>query len=104
MPSIAGNAFAGCSKLASFELDGTNTEFSVVDGVLFNKEKDILLIYPAGKGTGYTIPEGTVEIGEFAFSESAMLTDIEFAGTLVKIGDAAFSKCAGLTEVICLFL
>lgn len=97
--SIAGNAFAGCSKLASFELDGTNTEFSVVDGVLFNKEKDILLIYPAGKGTGYTIPEGTVEIGEFAFSESAMLTDIEFAGTLVKIGDAAFSKCAGLTEV-----
>ena len=42
------------------------------------------------------LPEGTVEIGEFAFSYATFLTDLGLPPTVKKIGDSAFSHCVRL--------
>ncbi len=48
--------FSGCSSLKSFVVDEDNPYFSSVDGVLFNKDGDILYDFPKGKSGYYTIP------------------------------------------------
>ena len=51
----------------------------------------------------YTIPEGTVEIGERAFSNSDVrdgLRSVRLPGSLKTIGDYAFARCDKLTDIV----
>ncbi len=54
--------------LENFEVDPENTVYSSEDGVLFNKDKTVLLQYPMGKADNdYTIPDGVEQISTAAF-------------------------------------
>ena len=54
--------------LENFEVDPGNTVYSSEDGVLFNKDKTVLLQYPMGKADNdYTIPDGVEQISTAAF-------------------------------------
>lgn len=69
--TIEAGAFAGCTALTEFieDIDSPNSNFEVVDGVLFNQNKTTLIAYPAAKeGTEYTIPATVTEIADGAFS------------------------------------
>jgi hypothetical protein len=58
-------------------VDNQNSAYSSVDGVLFNKNRTVLIQYPAGKQeTTYTI-----------------------LGSVTSIGDSAFSGCSNLRTV-----
>ena len=70
--TIEAGAFAGCTALTEFieDIDSPNSNFEVVDGVLFNEAGTKLIAYPAAKtGTEYTIPEGVKEIATGAFAD-----------------------------------
>jgi len=59
--SINCNPFFRCDSLENIIVEKENLYFSDVNGVLFNKEKTLLISYPEGKNeVNYTIPE-TVE-------------------------------------------
>ncbi len=74
-------------------VDQTNTAYTVVDNVLFNKDKTKLLYYPAGKtDETYTIPATVTEIGTGAFYNYELKT-ITIPGKVKKIGDYAFCGC-----------
>lgn len=63
------------------------------DGVLFNKDKTVLVRYPtAREGTEYAIPQGVKEIASNAFSNSD-ITAVTFPDSLEKIGNSAFEFC-----------
>ena len=95
-------AFCGCSSLTNITISTQNNYFSSVDGVLFNKQKTTLIIYPIGKNqTSYTVPENIDSIGSDAFSYSS-LRNIIFPESLEKIGESAFSDCLSLTDITCL--
>ena len=51
--------FTGCSSLKSITVDEDNPYFSSIDGVLFNKDGDILYDFPKGKTGSYTVPSQT---------------------------------------------
>ena len=52
----------------NFEVDPENTVYSSEDGVLFNKDKTVLLQYPTGKADNcYAIPNGVEQISAAAF-------------------------------------
>lgn len=63
------------------------------DGVLFNKDKTILVRYPSRrKGAEYAVPQGVKEIATDAFHNSE-INSVIFPDSLEKIGNGAFEYC-----------
>jgi hypothetical protein len=92
-------AFNSCPELASFAVDGGNSFYSSVDGVLFDKNQTTLVSYPQAKGTNYTIPNGVMRIQEYAFEDFAGLASVSFPDSLTAIGEYAFCGCSALTSI-----
>ena len=97
---IGNYVFFGCWALTQINADAANTNFSSVDGVLYNKDKSTLLIYPAGRpDISYTIASSVDTIGFSAFGYCKNLTSITIPLTVVYITGHAFMQCIGLTSV-----
>ncbi len=89
---IASRALA-CDGLTAIYVAEENPSYASQDGILYNKEKDILLCCPGGKISGaFTIPENTKEIGNEAFWDCKGLTDITITKNVARIGDWAFDS------------
>lgn len=98
--SIDNNPFMGCPALVEIKLSSDKTKYKVVDGVLFNKETGELICYPAGKkGTSYTVPDGTVRLGSFAFDSASELQSVSIPNSVVSMGDRPFLDCSHLLEI-----
>jgi len=97
---IGSYVFFGCWALTQVNADAANTNFSSVDGVLYNKDKSTLLVYPSGRpDVSYTIASSVDTIGSYAFSYCKNLTSITIPSTVVYITGHAFIQCNGLTSV-----
>ena len=99
--TICESPFVGCDDLASIEVDETNLKYSSDDnGVLFDKDKSVLIQYPEGnRNISYAIPDSVTTIGDEAFCFCTSLTSITIPDSVTTIGDYAFSSCNGLTDV-----
>lgn len=70
-------SFIGCTALKEVNVSDGNESFSSVEGVLFNKDKTKIVLYPAAKSeTTYTLPESVKIIGSGAFGNCAELKSI----------------------------
>jgi len=89
--------------LTKFVVDENNPYFSSDErGVLFNKDKTVLIQYPLGnKETSYTIPKSVQKFGLHAFNEAVNLTEIKFEeGSLItEIGENTFQSCYNLKSI-----
>ena len=92
-------AFSKCVSLKSIDVGEDNTEYSSEDGVLFDKNKTVLIHFPAGKGGHYTIPDGVTSIGDHAFIKCARLTSVTIPDSVTSIEALAFRDCFGLRSV-----
>ena len=92
------SAFNNCGNLQRIDIAEANTNYSSVDGVLFDKAMSTLLLYPDGRMDSYSIPEGTTAIRYAAFQDS-LLPSVSFPESLSEIGTDAFRNCNVLTEV-----
>ncbi|WP_214658725.1 leucine-rich repeat protein [Candidatus Formimonas warabiya] len=91
--SIGADALNGCYALAAITVDEDNTVFSSKDGVLYNADKTTLVCHPAGRSGGLDIPDSVTEIGDYAFLDSAHLTDVMIPDGVRIIGEGAFFNC-----------
>ncbi|GHT49600.1 hypothetical protein AGMMS49982_03390 [Bacteroidia bacterium] len=99
--SIDGGAFSGCTGLTAIDVDDANTMYSSVDGVVFNKNKTTLVLYPTGKQGAYTIPNSATSIGDHAFSACRGLTSVTIPNSVTSIGSYAFpAEESRLSKVI----
>lgn len=103
MPGIVtrfgGGAFFNCPALVGINVAALNTNYSSLDGVLFNKDRTTLLACPGGKVGSYTVPAGVTSIGDSAFSFCTNVTDVTIPIGVTNIGWNAFSGCSGLTNI-----
>ncbi|MGN0526654.1 MAG: leucine-rich repeat protein, partial [Acutalibacteraceae bacterium] len=98
--SIGNEAFNGCTSLTSINVDENNTKYSSVDGVLFNKNKTVLIQCPAGKtDNNYVVPDSVTNIGDYAFYICRNLKIITIPDSVTSIGNYAFYKCTNLISV-----
>lgn len=99
--SIGYGAFEYCSYLKNITVDPKNDYYSNDNrGVLFNKNKTLLVEYPKGNETSdeYQIPNTVEVIEEYAFAFVTRLNKILFPETVKRIEQFAF-YCSGLTEI-----
>lgn len=97
--SIGEGAFFECISLEDFKVGADNRFYSAENGVLFNKRKTRLIVYPAKKEGGYTIPETVKTIGARAFWRCNNLTSITIPDSVINIDDSAFYGCRDLKEI-----
>lgn len=90
------NSFWDSPSLVSFEVHPDNPTNSSEDGVLFNKDKTVLELYPAGRAGSYVIPETVMTLENLAFEGAAFLTGVRLPPGLTKIPIYAFTGCKEL--------
>lgn len=97
--NIVDKVFSGCNLLNEIKVDPNNRKFGDIDGVLYDKGKNALLVVPAYRAE-YSIPEIITEIGNYAFYNCGRLGKVDIPNTVVSIGDGAFSGCKSLTSIL----
>ena len=96
---IEPNAFLSNPKLTAINVAADNADYSSLDGVLFNKDKKELIVYPTGKEGAYTVPDGVETIIDDAFAGNTHLTAVTLPASLGEIASLAFENCTGLTSI-----
>ncbi len=97
---IKTNAFTNCYALENINVSDSNSNFSSIDGVLFNHNGTSLLKYPKGKEkTSYTIPDGVTCIDGGAFFQCYNLCEIIIPYSVTSISSGAFIECNRLYDV-----
>lgn len=114
--------FSNCDALQAIYVEETNEAFCAVDGILYDKEKTEIVVYPvassvvdlvlpetiksirpyafcgAGSILSLALPDGLETIGEYAFYYCTALGNITLPETLTSLGEGAFYACQGFTE------
>jgi len=78
-----------------------NTQYSSLNGVLYNKTQTELVCYPRGKtSSSFTIPDTVEVISTGAFSNCSNLTNIIIGNSVREIGIGAFFESTNITSII----
>jgi hypothetical protein len=80
-------------------VDVNNTNYSSLDGVLYNKTKTILIHCPMLKTGSFTVPSSVITIEDSSFYYCNGLTSIQLPSSLSSIGHDAFFSCDQLTSL-----
>ena len=98
---IADTAFSMANKLTGIWVDEDNAYYCSDEyGVLYNKDKTVLMRAPAkGLEGEYTIPEGVTDVGFYGFYKCDALTSVKIPISVKLIDEGAFGACAALRHV-----
>ena len=106
---IASAPFRGCENLKTIKVDPKNMHYKSVlnnDGskegsyVLFNKNKSVLITYPANSdAVQYDVPDSVTVISDWAFCDSKKLSRITLPDSIIEIGEGAFCNCIHLDRI-----
>ena len=89
---ISTDALYAYVALENIFVDENNPVYKSVDGNLYSKDGKTLIRYAkAKKNTLFDIPNGVVEIGDFAFFGSKNLVSVTIPESVTKIGEWAFA-------------
>ena len=89
--SINSRIFNECHNMTSINVGSKNKNYSSIDGILFSKDKSVLVAYPQGRTGTYVIPDSVKEIGAYAF-HSSKLTGVTIPDSVTSMGGDCFSN------------
>jgi hypothetical protein len=92
--------FDDCTSLIGITVHANNPNYSSSGGVLFNKDRSELILFPMGKTGEYIIPSTVTTVAAGAFADCAGLTELTIPSSVTSIGEGAFKGCDGLTAII----
>lgn len=94
-------ALSYCLSLADINVSENNRNYSSIDGILFDKNKSLLIQCPVkNKKTVISVPNSVNEILGNAFHGCTNLTNIAIPDNVTNIGQFAFSGCTNLDNII----
>ncbi len=96
---LNGSSFSNCNNLKEITISEGNPNFVSVDGILYNKDKTVLICYPGGKADEVKILPSVTEIGANAFYGSTRLKNLVLPTGVKVIGERAFEGCENLTNI-----
>ncbi|BBF43910.1 chitin binding protein [Lachnospiraceae bacterium KM106-2] len=94
------NQFICSKKLSAISVSSKNKYFSTKDGVLYNKKRTQINMYPVAKtNSKFVIPTSVTVIGDGAFYQAKKLANVSMSNKVTKISDYAFDQCSGLKSI-----
>ena len=96
---IYDNVFNGCQALVAITVNSANSNYSSIDGVLFNKTGDALIAYPNMHAQSYSVPDGVSVIMGAAFEGCNNVTRVTLPLSLKRIEGNAFTDCINLQSI-----
>jgi hypothetical protein len=88
--SIGQHAFFNTTALTAITVDPNNSNYTSINGALFDKSITTLIQYPGGKTASfYTLPTSVTSIRDFALSDTATLTSLTIPSGVTYLGDNA---------------
>ncbi|MHC1786565.1 MAG: leucine-rich repeat protein [Christensenellales bacterium] len=98
--AIDSNLFWDINNLQSINVDAANLNYSSIDGVLYNKDKTILLCYPSNKaGSSFSVPAGVTTISSMAFREIKHLYYVSLPDGFKNLESSAFSTSRAVSGI-----
>ena len=89
-----------CASLRTINVAANNMNYSSENGVLFDKEKTLLIRYPQKKNDKtYTIPDSVTEINSSAFSGCTLIENVIIPDSTTFVGRWAFEACTSLISI-----
>lgn len=88
-----------CDRLQNIFVEEGNAQYADIDGVLFSADYAQLLLVPCRRQGSYSIPQGTVAIGDYAMNNCSNITMVDIPETVESIGAYAFGRCTSLTTM-----
>lgn len=105
--NIFGFIFTGCTALESITVSSSNNNCSSANGIMYDKKKTEILVYPqAKKDTTYTVPSTIKTLGELSTNNNPYLKTITIPASITDIRDYAvgyiedgwdYNKVSGFT-------
>ena len=83
-------AFLFCTSLESIHVDELNPFYASYGGVLVDRALNSIVQCPSGKKGFVSIPESIISIGDFAFYNCSVVTELYFSGDTPSLGANAF--------------
>jgi len=98
---IGERAFGANYGLTSITVSEQNTKYYSENGVLYNKDRTMLLQVPANiERFQFVVPNGVYVIGDYAFGNNRRINHIELPESLVQVMDKAFWDMECLTTIM----
>ncbi len=97
--TIEDGAFGGNNDLAAFDVDSANPNYTADNGVIYTKNKEELVLFPAGKAGEYTTLTTTKKIRNRAFYYAQKVTKVTFNNNLEVIDNDAFQATTKLENI-----
>lgn len=97
---IEENPFDNCQNLKNLSVETGNTAFIAEEGVLYTKDKSVLICFPAGKADEeFSVPAGVSKIENDAFYGCENLKSVSVSNGVTSIGEYSFGSCKSLTSI-----
>ena len=104
--TIRGDRFNGNNgnpffkKLREINVDPDHPDYSSENGVLYNRDKTVLISCPRAVSGKVVIPDSVTEIGEQAFYGCASVTEVVIPSGVTEIKEKAFADCKSLKKIV----
>lgn len=98
--------FSGATSLSYIDVDPENQVFTSVDGVLYSKDKTVLIKYPANKSKSvdqnvhaYSVLDTVEIIYQKAFYYNTSIEVVYISDSVITIENQSFSGCSNLHKI-----
>ncbi len=97
--SLDGSAFDGGGTMTTIAVDPENPKFSSRNGVLYNKDRTVLVRVPAGTTGSYRMPDSVRTMGNDCMEYCDNLTSVKLSKKLRTIQANAMTLCTKLKKL-----
>ena len=98
--TIENGAISDTPDLTRFAVDNNNPKYTAdAEGVIYTKNKEELVLYPAGRAGEYTTLSTTKKVRKRSFYYAQKVTKVNFNSALENIDNDAFQVTTALKEI-----